>query len=126
MSSKENSSSLDDLSRWWERVDDVEGLEEAEILIRDKLDGRESRGICGAFERTKGSPRGEWEQLRPSDSSAPRHSIKGGHAGSLGRQPTGRRDLSPLGEVSERARRGRGKNGMTYQLACCERFVGWL
>lgn len=58
MSSKENSSSLDDLSRWGERVDDMEGLEEAEILIRDKLDGRESRGSCGAFERTKGSPRG--------------------------------------------------------------------
>jgi len=63
MSNKENSSSLDDLSRWGERVDDVEGLEEAEILIRDKLDGRESRGICGAFERTKGSPMGEWGQL---------------------------------------------------------------
>lgn len=62
MSSKENSSSLDDLNRWGEGVDDVEGLEEAEILIRDKLDGRRSRGLYGAFERTKGSPKDEWRQ----------------------------------------------------------------
>lgn len=47
---------LDDFSSVGRRaeVDDVEGLSKAEILIRDELDGRGSRGICGAFEKTKG------------------------------------------------------------------------